>query len=128
MGATVEKFINSLGLGGDNKGLAQVLIKDERDVKDFYIGYLGNNAYIIDDLLDYRESKISILNMSFNKFSNMCDDLGIKDAFEQTFSFYFNSQSIKLVKMMIELERTSLEDIYYQFVKNPNENILKNIL
>lgn len=124
----VDKFVDSLGLEGELKCFAKVLLRTQDDCEEFYIKYLGNNNYIIFDLLDYRESKINMSDMSFDKFVEMCDNIGVKKAFEETFLYYFSTQAIELVEYMILVGETSLEEIYSSFVKNPNENVMKSVL
>lgn len=124
----VDKFVDSLGLKDELKGFAKVLLRTQDDCKEFYIKHLGNNHYIINDLLDYRKSKIDISDMSFDKFAEMCDNIGMKKAFENTFLYHFNTQAIKLVESMIFAGKTSLEEIYSLFVRNPDENVMKNVL
>lgn len=123
----VSKFIDSLHLNSELKRFAKVLIKTKEDCTDFYINHLGNNDYIIDDLLDYRQSKISMSDITFDKFKEMCDNIGIKKAFEETFLYYFNLNTVKLIESLIANGKTSLEEIYSLFVSNPDENIVKYI-
>lgn len=124
----ISNFIESLNMRGDVRRLAEVLLKSEDDCKDFYINYFGRNRYIIFDLLDYRESKIDISDMSFDKFVDMCDNIGIKEAFEQNFLQHFDSHDVGFIESMIKKGRTSLRRIYDSFIENPNHSILKNIL
>ena len=124
----VDKFIDSLVLNDELKCFAKVLLRTQDDCKEFYIKYLGNNHYIIDDLLDYRKSKIDISDMSFDKFTEMCDNIGMKKAFEKAFLYYFSTQAIELIEYMILAGKTSLEEIYSLFVRNPDENVIKNVL
>src|SRR5690606_4218091 len=98
------------------------------DCDSFYIGYYGRNNYIIDDLLDYREYRVSIADMSFDKFIDMCDNKGIKEAFESTFLYHLSNESASFIEAIIKTGKTSLEEIYSLFVRNPNENVLKNVL
>ncbi len=124
----VNKFVDSLELNDELKCFAKVLLRTQDDCKEFYIKYLGNNHYIIDDLLDYRKSKIDISDMSFDKFTEMCDNIGMKKAFEKAFLYYFSTQAIELIEYMILAGKTSLEEIYSLFVRNPDENVIKNVL
>lgn len=124
----VDKFVDSLGLKDELKCFAKVLLRTQDDCKEFYIKCLGNNYYIIDDLLDYRKSKIDMSDMSFDKFTEMCDNIGMKKAFEKMFLYHFSTQAIELVESMILVGKTSLEEIYSLFVRNPDENVIKNIL
>lgn len=123
-----SNFIQSLQFNDANRKLAFVLLKSEEDCREFYIDFFGRNVYAIDDLLDYREHKLSISDMSLDKFMHMCNNIGIKRAFEETFLYFFSPHSIKLVELRANEGRVSLEDIYNSFVRNPNENVLKNVL
>jgi hypothetical protein len=124
----VDKFIDSLELKGELKGFAKVLLRTQDDCIEFYIKHFGNNHYIINDLLDYRKSKIDMSNLSFDKFAEMCNNIGMKEAFENVFLYHFSTQAIKLVEFMILTDKTSLEEIYSSFVRNPDENVMKNVL
>lgn len=124
----IDNFIESLGVSGDVKELAEVLFKEENDCNDFYIGYYGKNRYVIFDLLDYRKSKLPIHHMSVDSFVELCNNKGVKEAFENTFLQHFDNYIIELIDEMIGKELTSLEYIYNSFMENPNENILKYVL
>ena len=124
----VKYFIDSLNMNDEFNKLAEVLLKNKKDCNDFYAKYLGNNNYKIDDLLDFREDKLSIEDMSFDRFMLMCDNIGIKKAFEKTFLYHFDSQIVRFIENRIENDMVSLEDIYSSFVNNPNGNIMKNVL
>lgn len=128
MNSYVNNFIQSLKLKGKPKDLAGVLLTCKEDCHDFYIGYLGRNRHVIDDLLDYRESKLSIEDMSFDKFVDMCDNKVNKKVFENTFLQDISLSEVALIESMISSGRTSLKKIYDGFISNPNENILKNVL
>lgn len=124
----VGNFIESLGFKDECKGLAKVLLTNEEECREFYIGYYGKNTYAINDLVDYREKKIAIADMSFDKFTSLCDNEGMKEAFEKTFLQSFNLHQIGFIEQLIDAGATSLKEIHSLFVKQPNENILKHVL
>lgn len=123
----VDDFLNALELSNELSHFAKVLIKTEDDCIDFYINYFGNNNYIIYDLLDYRKSKID-MSISFDEFVELCSNKGIKKAFEEIFLYYFSPQIVEFIEATINEERITLEEIYFSFVENPDENILKKII
>lgn len=124
----VSNFIQSLKLQKMNKALAEVLLKSKEDCDNFYIGFLGRNPYTVDDFLDYREHKLSISDMTLDKFIDMCDTKASREVFESTFLQHINLSSIELIDRAISEGRASLEGIYNNFIANPNENILKYVL
>ena len=128
MGAYAESFIESLGMENYLGEFAKVLLKKKEDCDFFYIGYFGKNKRLVDDLLDYREFKLSIEDITFDLFSDMCDNEGIKSAFEKTFLQHISESSARLIEVTISAGGTSLEMIYDSFKNNPNENILKYVL
>lgn len=124
----IHNFVESLGFKGGCKKLAMVLLKTKEDCEYFYKYYYGKNLSAINDLLDYREYKVSISDMSFDKFINMCDNKVSREVFEHAFLQSFNQSEINLIKISIEDGVTSLGKIYEGFEANPNENILRNLL
>ena len=125
----VENFIDSIDFkSAESKRLAKVLLKSEEECNYFYIGFLGRNRYIIDDLLDYREKKLSKSNITLDKFIAMCDNSVSREAFEQTFLQPINSTDAELIEDAISKGKTSLKGIYNRFQSNVNENVLKNVL
>lgn len=113
---------------GEELRLAKVLLKTVENCRDFYIGFFGRNRLLIDDLLDYREKRLSLEEMSLYKFLWLCDGEINRDVFEQVFLQPFDVDDIFLIEEAVIEGRTTLEEIYNSFQKNPNENILKNVL
>lgn len=126
--SNITNFIDSLSLSSESKALAEVLLTTDGECNDFYIGFLGRNTYIIDDLLDYRESRLSVSDISLNKFVEMCDTGIIRDVFEQTFLQSVSNTEMNLINRAIFNGKISLKDIYCRFRKNVNESILKYVL
>ena len=124
----IKNFIESLFVPNEWRELASVLFITEQDCNDFYIGFLGRNTYIIDDLLDFRENKLAMTDISLDNFLEMCDNMSTQKAFETTFLQPFTYDEIELISTAISDGKTSLEDIYNRFQKNVNENILKYVL
>jgi hypothetical protein len=121
-------FIDSLNLSCECKALADVLFKTEEECKAFYIGFLGRNRYVIDDLLDYRENRLAMSDMSLDKFLALCDNRVKQDIFEQVFLQPISMGDAIIIDKAIEQGVTSLSAIYNRFENNVNENILKNVL
>lgn len=119
-----EDFFTRLG----NTNLVKVLFKTIDECQSFYQDYYKRNANIIDDLLDYREYKLSIWNTSLEQYLEMCDLSGIKIAFEETFLQPFIDQEVELIERAISNESVTLEYIYKSFQKNVNKNIMKYVL
>lgn len=125
----IEDFINSINFeSSKSRDLAQILLKSENDCNNFYIGFLGRNKHKIDDLLDYREAKLSDLNITFDLFFEMCYNEGIGKSFEKTFLQSFSSSDIEILSKSIAEKKVSLESLYTEFQKNTNINILKYVL
>lgn len=124
----IDNFIESLNIKGEVRSLAEALLKSERDCNDFYIGYFGKNSYVIFDLLDYRDAKVSMSDITFDKFYDMCNNKGIKEAFENTFFQDFSESDIKMIESEIKRGDVSLESIYNSFIDNPSMSIMKIIL
>lgn len=125
----INNFVNSIGVSSSKeRELAQVLFKTVECCENFYIGFLHRNCYIIDDLLDYREYKLSIVNISVDKFIMLCDNKVNRETFESIFLQKLSSDDVSLIEGAISQGRTSLEIIFNNFQKNPNKNILKYVL
>lgn len=125
----VENFINSVDFETDeSKNLAFILFESEEDCKDFYISFFGRNRYIIDDLLDYREKKISNMKVTIDKLNYMYHN-GVKHkVLEKVFLQPFSADDASLIDLAIKSGRLSLDTILYRFKNNVNENVLKNVL
>lgn len=108
--------------------LFDVLFKSVEDCNDFYIGYFGRNRHMIDDLLDYREYKLSIAKITLDKFITLCDNKVNREIFELTFLQKFYDEDISLIEKAISQGKISLHDIFNGFKNNPNKNILKYVL
>ncbi len=121
----IGNFIESLNLP---ESIARVLLETEEDCKSFYADFFNRNRYIVDDLLDYREHKISKSKMTVDLFVKECYNIGMKQSFESTFYQSFTDRDISLVQEAILDNRTSLIQLFQDFKKNPNKNILKNVL
>lgn len=125
----IGNFVDSIGVSSDKeRELAQVLFKTVECCNDFYIGFLGRNRHMIDDMLDYREHKLSIADVTVDKFIKLCDNKVNREIFELTFLQKFDSDSVSLIDKAISKGKTSLIDIFNNFQKNPNKNILKYVL
>lgn len=120
----IEGFIQQLNLPQESK----VLFRTFGDCHSFYITCYGRNKHVADDLLDYREKKLKECNVSFDKFVDMCYNVGIRVAFEHTFLQQFDDKSVAVITKALYNEKVTLEDIYIGFQKNPNKNILKYVL
>lgn len=108
--------------------LANVLLKSVEDCKDFYIGFFRRNRYVIDDLLDYREARLQLLETSLDRFILLCDGKVNRHIFEQVFLQSFSTDDIFLIEEAINKGKASLESIFISFQNEPNKNILKNVL
>lgn len=124
----VDSFIKLLNLNNGAEKFARVLIKTNQDCKEFYEKFLYKNKLIINDLYDFRNSKINISSVTLDKFLSMCHTIGIKEAFETTFLYHFSVHIIELVENMISEGKTSLEEIYMSFIENPyNKDFIRSI-
>lgn len=120
----VQRFIDKLSL----PNLASVLLKTIGDCQLFYQEYFRKNTNVIDDLLDYREYKLSISDITLEKYLEMCQDLGVKLAFENTFLQPITLQESMLIEKAISNGKVTLEYIYNLFQININKNIMKYVL
>lgn len=123
-----QSFIESLCLSVECYNIAHVLLKTREQCREFYIGFLGRNKNKLDDLLDYREHRLSLSDNSVNKFLERSDNKVKQDVFEDVFLQRFTLEEIMLIEEAISEKRTSLEAMYNCFELNVNENILKNVL
>lgn len=120
----VQNFINKLGL----PYLANILFKTIGECQSFYRDYYKKNVNVIDDLLDYREYKLSTSNITLEKYLKMCHESGVKIAFENTFLQPISPQESILIEEAITSGKVTLEYIYNSFQNNVNKNILKYVL
>lgn len=119
----IEGFIESLSLPKDYC----VLFETVEDCQLFFESYYMRNRYLVDDLLDFREYKINKSEKTLDLFIEECYTIGMKQAFESTFYQSFTTGCMRIVERAIGEGKTSIEQLFIGFQKNPNENILKNI-
>jgi hypothetical protein len=125
----IINFVDSIGVSSDKeRELAEVLFKSIKCCEKFYIGFLSRNSHMIDDLLDYREYKLSIANITVDKFITLCDNKVNREIFETTFLQKIDSNDVVLIEKAILQGKASLHTIFNNFQKNPNKNILKYVL
>ena len=112
--------------------LPQAVAKDvlltREDCDDFYIGFYGRNRHITDDLLDYREYKIEESKITLDIFLDMCYTKGMKSTFEKVFFQSFTSLEVSIISDAVAEGKVTLEKLFNEFQKNPNVNILKNVI
>lgn len=120
----IENFIEALSLP---ESIAKGVLRTEEDCKAFYIDFYGRNRYVADDLLDYREKKIRDSDITLINFIKKCDT-NLVEAFESTFYQSFTDRDMKLVTDAIANGKTTLQALFLDFKKNPNRNVLKNVL
>lgn len=120
----VQEFIQSLQLP---QAVAEGCLFSERCCKSFYVGFYGNNRYIVDDLLDYREDKIKNSQITLDLFLEMCYTVNMLEVFTKTFYQSFTIADMDIIGQAISSGRASLETIYTDFENNPNKNILRNL-
>lgn len=121
---TVESFITSLNLPVD---VAEGILRTLEDCKAFYIEFFGRNKYVADDLLDFREHIIYSECVIFGDFLGLCMR-NLKSAFEVTFLQKFSDDEILLIENALFTGTTTLEEIFSNFQRNININILRNIV
>lgn len=123
----VKNFIDSLELP---KWIAESLFETVEEYQLFYIEYYGRNRYVIDDLLDYREYKIRNSQVTLELFLRECSFGGkrMSEIFKTTFFQTFSEEDMLLVERAVTDGHTTLETLFSDFKKNPNKNVLKNVL
>lgn len=125
MSVKINEFINKLGLPME---MSRVLFETFKDCELFFKSFYIRNQYVFDDLLDFREYKIKESEITLDLFVDECYNKGMKESFESTFFQPFDNSDLVLVeKAIIEL-RTSIPQLFLDFQKNPNRNILKSVL
>jgi hypothetical protein len=120
----ISLFIERLSL----PSFADVILNTEERCQHFYINYYGNNRSKADDLLDYREYLIEQNDFTLEDLEQSVYTIGIKEAFEKMFIQKFSVTEISLINKSVSDGVISLKDIFTDFKKNPNKNIMKNIL
>lgn len=124
----VENFIDSIEMSNYCKDLAKVLLKNKEDCEMFFENCLGKNNHIFDDLLDYREMKLSDRNISIDDFISMCNNNDKIAIFEIVFLQPIKKKDMRYIEDLINNGEITLKEIYYNFQRNMNINILKNVL
>ncbi|GIN25492.1 hypothetical protein NSQ93_22325 [Bacillus sp. FSL W8-0445] len=119
-----EQFIQSLSLPSIAKGI----LKSEDDCDLFFKKFYKRNRSKLDDLLDFKEYKISNSQMTLDRFLDNCRTYGIHKIFEETFMQSFSPEDIEIINKALDGGRVTLEKIYINFVSNPHKNIMKNVL
>ena len=121
----VEKFICSLDLPYK---VAKGILRSNEDCDLFHKNFYLKNRNVVDDLLDFKEYKISKSNIELNDFLMNCREKGIHATFEQTFLQSLTSEDIKLIENALSTGKTTLTQVFNDFIENPNKNVMKNIL
>ncbi|GIN67038.1 hypothetical protein FKN04_12835 [Bacillus glycinifermentans] len=122
---SVEQFIHSLSLPFV---IAKGILRSDEDCHLFYNKFYMKNRNTVDDLLDFKEYKISKSNIELNEFLKICQEEGIHEIFEQTFFQVFSPPEIKLINSALSSGKVTLTQIYNSFKENPHKNVMKNIL
>ncbi len=125
---SASNFIEYLNFQKDSRKLAIILLKTIEDCEDFYINFLGRSFGTIGDLLEYRRHKISKLDITFDYIVKLCANGVNQEVIECVFFQPTNIFEVELINDAIANGKTSLEAIYRNFISNPDENILKNVL
>jgi hypothetical protein len=120
----IDNFIESLNLPKD----CCVLFETVEDCQEFFESFYMRNRYVADDLEDFRDNKIEKSEITLDLFLKKCYTINMKQAFESTFYQSFTIAKIKLIEEAIATGKTTLEQLFVDFKKNPHKNILKNIL
>lgn len=118
-------FIESLNLP---KYIASVLFETWNDCVTFLNRFYKKNQTTIDDLLDFREYKISKSNKSLSEFTEDYKNNGLKISFERTFYQSFDNASLVVLEKAIANGLVSIEGLFNKFKANPNKNIMKYVL
>jgi len=121
---SIEGFIKSLDLPQESTVLFQTI----GDCHSFYIANYGRNACVIDDILDYRETKLESSDITLEMFIEMCTTKGTKTAFQETFLQYLHEEDVVFINEKLSSGFITKESIYRQFKMNPNKNILSYVL
>lgn len=121
----IENFIESLNLPRD---MANVLFETVECCQLFFEDFYMRNKYVVDDLLDFREHKIKTSNKTLDLFLKECYTKGMREAFQSTFYQSFTYDCVERVDRAINDGKTSLEQLFADFKKYPNKNVLKNVI
>lgn len=122
---TVSDFIKAFNLPVD---IASVLFENYEDCNLFFTKFYIKNKFAIDDLLDFREYKIDNNYKTLPTFLNECSTKGLKQTFEKTFFQSFTLEDINIISQALLDDKTTLEQIYNNFQKNPDKNIMRYVL
>ena len=123
---SVEIFVESFTTGID---MAKVLISELEDMLFYISTFHKRNKYQIDDLLDYRDYKVSNSNATIEQFRLDFDSsLENKKLFEQTFYQSFSDDDITIIESALTSGRVTLDIIFQGFKSNPSKNIMKYVL
>lgn len=109
-------------------GLSEILLKEQRDFHIFFIEFYGKNKYLVDDLFDFREYKISKNNITLKDFLFKCYAYGWRETFVETFIQKFSDEDIQFIVTSIHEGKTTLEKIFFGFQSNINLNIMRYVL
>lgn len=121
----IINFIQSLSL---QQYIASVLFENWNDCTLFLTLFHNKNRQPLDDLLDFREHKITNANKSLTEFVEDYNSNGLKVSFERTFYQYLDSGSVSLLEDAIASGKVSVEYLFNKFKENHNRNIMKYVL
>ena len=128
----VHHLIEGLCFPSEVKDLACAIITTQGDFCLFISEYYNRNAYVIDDVLDFREALLKDRDMTENEFVDACYSSyslhALQELFTNTFlqSFSFNEIMIVMRKVM-DGDITFFE-IFTKFKQNTNQNIMRILM
>jgi hypothetical protein len=120
----IENFIKTYEL----PEVAEGILLTNEDCDLFLQEFYSKNHYVIDDLLDFKEYKISSSEITVIEFLNMCNNGEMHMAFETTFLQKFSPEDMSFIEEKIKSRATNLKEIYVKARKNPFRNVLKIVL
>lgn len=100
------------------------VLKTMDDCELFLTKFHKTNAESIDDILDFREYKLEISDMTLDTFLKLCYIGEMKEAFERTFIQSFTVEEIQFICSCLLEGKITLPQVYGKFQKNKNKNIL----
>lgn len=124
-GKEIDYYLSELGIPLE---LGRILIKSKEDFEVFVNNFYQKNRFVTDDLLDFREFILNNRELSCHDFITLCDNTGIFNGFTEMFLQYFTHNDIVFIIKALKNRRTTMQEIYFNFTNNKNENVLRFIM
>lgn len=122
MGITeVEVFVQENGL----PPFAVDVLRNGQDCVSYIKSFHGKNKEMADDLFAFKNHQLATSTMTLDIFLKSCYDRVSAKAFGDAFFQSFTEEEVGIINKALDESKTTLEEVYAKFLKNPKRNIMR---